>query len=102
MLMWDMPNVSARIELPDGARLVDGELTWQGALKADAPVQCESRRVASPSLTCFQDLTTTMGGNILIARPPCLSRNLPPLPRTRMQTACGVPSARRRLAGPSG
>jgi len=102
MLMWDMPNVSARIELPDGARLVDGELTWQGALKADAPVQCESRRVASPSRTCFQDLTTTMRGGILIARPPCPSRHLHQLPPTLMQTARGVPSARRRLAGPSG
>ena len=62
MLIWDTPNVSARIELPDGARLVNGELPWQGTLKADAPVQCESRRVASPSLTCFQDLTKTRGG----------------------------------------
>lgn len=34
----DMPDSSARIELPDGVSLISGNLTWGGDLKANHPV----------------------------------------------------------------
>jgi hypothetical protein len=34
----DMPDSSARIELPDGVSLISGNLTWEGDLKANHPV----------------------------------------------------------------
>ena len=36
--LTDMPDSSARIELPDGVSLISGNLTWEGDLKAKHPV----------------------------------------------------------------
>ena len=37
--VWDMPNCEGRVELPEGAIKVAGDLVWSGALKQDIPVQ---------------------------------------------------------------
>ena len=36
--IFDVPNTTAQIILPDGARLVSGDLTWRGDLGADKPI----------------------------------------------------------------
>jgi len=36
--LWDLPNTTVEITLPEGATLISGDLTWQGDLKADNPV----------------------------------------------------------------
>jgi hypothetical protein len=37
--VWDMRNCEGRVELPQGAIKVAGDLVWSGALKRDVPVQ---------------------------------------------------------------
>ena len=37
--VWDMANCEGRVELPQGAIKVAGDLVWSGALKQDIPVQ---------------------------------------------------------------
>lgn len=39
---WDLPDSNAEVRLPEGASLVDGELTWHGDLIDDVPVSFNS------------------------------------------------------------
>ena len=57
--VFDAPNSEARIELPDGARLVDGELTWQGALAGGAEGRCAGAVRVAP---CRQPLADVLPG----------------------------------------
>jgi len=41
--VMDISDASAEIQLPEGAKLIDGDLVWQGDLMEDTSVQIQAR-----------------------------------------------------------